>query len=331
MTIELLGGQRRQILWPRDQWSGRVPIVFRGWAFAGTLICAVMARPLDAQAPRLRVTPAEVTPGSIVRLTLLAPATTSDSIVSIRGEMAGEQLHFLTRDAALWRALAGIPVDATDSVAARVIIERSSGVADTSAVWARLPRPRPQQRARRGRARRLSVDSRFTRPLDAATQERIDRENARAREVGRRSHSTPPLWTTSFLRPRSSTVTSRFGSGRSFNGVMTSRHLGVDFRGVVGAAVRAANRGVVALVDNFFLAGNVVYIDHGGGLVTGYFHLSRTLVSEGETVERGQEIGLVGATGRVTGPHLHWTARYGTLTVNPLDLVAIQSGWYGER
>lgn len=290
-----------------------------------------MTSPLEAQGPRLRVTPAEVVPGAIVRLTLVAPAKSGDSIVSIRGQMGGEQLHFLTPDAGLWRAIGGIPVDATDSVAARVIIERSSGATDTSAVWAKLPRPRTRPGARRGRPRRLSVDSRFTRPLDAATQERIDRENARARELGRQSHSTPPQWTTSFLRPRTSTVTSRFGSGRSFNGVMTSRHLGVDFRGGVGAPVRAANRGVVALVDNFFLAGNVVYIDHGGGVVTGYFHLSRTQVSEGDTVERGQQIGLVGASGRVTGPHLHWTARYGALTVNPLDLVAIESGWYSGR
>lgn len=100
----------------------------------------------------------------------------------------------------------------------------------------------------------------------------------------------------------------------------------MDFAGKVGAPVRAANRGVVALVDNFFLAGNVVYIDHGGGVVTGYFHLSRELVAEGDTVARGQEIGLVGATGRVTGPHLHWSARYGALTVNPIDLLTL-SGW----
>jgi murein DD-endopeptidase MepM/ murein hydrolase activator NlpD len=100
----------------------------------------------------------------------------------------------------------------------------------------------------------------------------------------------------------------------------------VDFAGALGAPVRAANRGVVALVANFFLAGNVVYIDHGAGVVTGYFHLSRTLVAEGDTVARGQQIGLVGATGRVTGPHLHWSARYGALTVNPLDLIAI-GGW----
>jgi murein DD-endopeptidase MepM/ murein hydrolase activator NlpD len=133
------------------------------------------------------------------------------------------------------------------------------------------------------------------------------------------------MWTAAFVRPRSSRITARFGSGRTFNRTLASRHLGVDFAGKVGAPVRAANRGVVALVANFFLAGNVVYIDHGAGVVTGYFHLSRALVAEGDTVTRGQEIGLVGATGRVTGPHLHWSARYGALTVNPLDLLALGS------
>jgi murein DD-endopeptidase MepM/ murein hydrolase activator NlpD len=104
--------------------------------------------------------------------------------------------------------------------------------------------------------------------------------------------------------------------------------LGVDFRGALGEPVRAANRGVVALVDNLFLAGNVVYIDHGGGVVTAYFHLSKTLVAAGDTVARGQVIGLVGATGRVTGPHLHWAARYGAVTVNPLDLLSLDRDWY---
>ena len=135
------------------------------------------------------------------------------------------------------------------------------------------------------------------------------------------------MWTASFVRPRNSVITSEFGSGRLFNGQLTARHLGVDFRGAMGEPVKAANRGVVALVDNFFLAGNVVYIDHGGGVVTSYFHLSKTLVHVGDVVKRGQLIGLVGNTGRVTGPHLHWAARYGAKTVNPLDLVGIGS-WY---
>src|SRR4029079_16442004 len=96
----------------------------------------------------------------------------------------------------------------------------------------------------------------------------------------------------------------------------------------VGEPIRAANRGVVALVDKFFLAGNVVYVDHGGGGVTAYFHMSNPLVATGDTVKRGQVIGLVGQTGRVTGPHLHWAARYGALTVHPLDLISFGSDWY---
>lgn len=177
-------------------------------------------------------------------------------------------------------------------------------------------------------AQPLNIDTTFTRPLDAATRARIDRENAEAREVGRRAHDHPPMWTASFLKPRASVVTSEFGSGRLFNGTLTTRHLGVDFRGAIGEPVRASNRGVVALVGRFFLAGNVVYIDHGGGVVTSYFHFSKILVSAGDTVKRGQVIGLVGNTGRVTGPHLHWAARYGANTVNPLDLLSLSSDWY---
>jgi murein DD-endopeptidase MepM/ murein hydrolase activator NlpD len=75
--------------------------------------------------------------------------------------------------------------------------------------------------------------------------------------------------------------------------------------------VVAPARGWVALVDSFYLGGNVLYIDHGAGLVTGYLHLSEHLVEMGDTVEAGQTIARVGATGRVTGPHLHWIVRYG--------------------
>ena len=126
-----------------------------------------------------------------------------------------------------------------------------------------------------------------------------------------------------FLRPATKQVTSRFGSGRVFNGRVSSSHLGVDYRGALGEPIFAANRGVVALVAEFFLAGNVVYVNHGDGLVTGYFHMSQPEVAIGDTVERGQEIGLVGSTGRVTGPHLHWSARFGALTIDPADLLSL--------
>jgi murein DD-endopeptidase MepM/ murein hydrolase activator NlpD len=258
----------------------------------------------------------------VVRLTLTTPASRTDSIVAVRGAMAGEPLHFMRSTAGAWHAIGGVPVDAEGSLLANAVIERASGKTETARVRFTLPKVPPPV------AQPLAVDSSFTKPLDAATIARIDSENARAREIGRRAHDSPPMWTASFLKPRTSVVTSEFGSGRLFNGALTTRHLGVDFRGAVGESVRASNRGVVALVDNFFLAGNVVYIDHGGGVVTSYFHLSKTLVAAGDTVKRGQEIGLVGQTGRVTGPHLHWAARYGAITVNPLDLIALGSQFY---
>jgi murein DD-endopeptidase MepM/ murein hydrolase activator NlpD len=294
--------------------------------FAGsTVICAVLSHSLSAQSPQLSVAPAHPNPGSIVRVTLVGPVQHPDAIVSINGTMAGEPLHFISAGAATWHAIGAIPVDAPANLTAEVFLDHRSGTADTIRTSVAPFHPPPARGT--GRRRRLAVSSRFTQPLDSATEARIASENARAKEVGRHSHTTPRLWTAPFLRPRSSRVTSRFGSGRVFNGRVTSSHLGVDFAGKVGAPVMAANRGVVALVDKFFLAGNVVYIDHGAGVVTGYFHLSQTLVSPGDTVSRGQRVGLVGATGRVTGPHLHWSARYGALTVDPLGLVALGRGW----
>ena len=290
---------------------------------ATVAICALLSSSLPAQTPRLTAVPTRPEPGAIVRLTLSATESLTDSIVSVRGEMADEPLHFIPAADGKWRAIGGVPVNAEGRLVASAIVQRASGKKENAQVRFTLPKLPPPV------AQPLNVDSTFTRPLDAATIARINRENARAREIGKLAHNRPAMWTGSFLRPRTSVITSEFGSGRLFNGQVTARHLGVDFRGAVGDPVRAANRGVVALVDNFFLAGNVVYIDHGGGLVTAYFHLSKPLVTTGDTVKRGEEIGLVGHTGRVTGPHLHWAARYGALTVNPLDLTRLGSDWYG--
>ena len=277
-----------------------------------------------AQAVKILAQPAQPQPGAIVRLTVTAPAQ-GDSVVSIRGALAEEPLHFRRASAGTWHAIGGIPVDKEGALFANAIVLRASGKTEIARVRFDLPKLPPPP------AQPLEVDSSFTRPLDAATLARIDRENARAREVGREAHDRAPMWTASFIRPRTSVVTSEFGSGRVFNGQLTTRHLGVDFRGAVGEPIKAANRGVVALVDNFFLAGNVVYIDHGGGVVTSYFHMSKPLVRVGQIVKRGQVIGLVGSTGRVTGPHLHWAARYGANTVNPLDLLAVTGAWYSGR
>jgi murein DD-endopeptidase MepM/ murein hydrolase activator NlpD len=281
-----------------------------------SLVLSVLV-PADAsaQGASLRISPAAPAPGSIVRITLTDSTSSADAIY---GEMAGEQVHFRPAAPGVWVGYGPVPVDATGDVRAFAII---GGTTDTLRAAITIPKPPPSNRSRAPRA--LSVSPRFTQPLDSATEARIARENEMARNIGRASHATERMWTLPFLKPRESVVTSRFGSGRMFNGTLSSRHLGVDFRGQVGQPVRAANRGVVALVGDFFLAGNVVYIDHGEGMVTAYFHLSKTLVAKGDTVSRGQEIGLVGSTGRVTGPHLHWSARYGTVTVNPLDLITM--------
>jgi murein DD-endopeptidase MepM/ murein hydrolase activator NlpD len=282
-----------------------------------TLMAAASAAGAQA-APRLAATPSKPMPGAIVRLNLRAGSAT---VSSVNGTLAGEPLHFVRTDSG-WHAIGGVPTDAQGNVIARAYVHLASGEVDTVRATMVLPLiPKPK-------AVPLKVDSSFSKPLDDATQARIARENAEARAIGRKSHDSPPMWTQGFLKPRSSVITSTFGSGRVFNGAVTSRHLGVDYRGAVGEPILAANRGVVALVGSFFLAGNVVYIDHGGGVVTGYFHMSKPLVAAGDTVERGQKIGLVGNTGRVTGPHLHWSARYGTITVNPGDLLTLPRGWY---
>jgi len=109
-----------------------------------------------------------------------------------------------------------------------------------------------------------------------------------------------------FEWPRRGRITSPFGQRRIFNGELKSRHTGVDISGRKGEPVRAAARGRVALIGHFYYTGNAVYLDHGLGVYTSYDHLSHVDVREGEMVERGQLIGKVGATGRVTGPHLHW-------------------------
>ena len=151
---------------------------------------------------------------------------------------------------------------------------------------------------------RLRVAPRFARPPEsalvkiAADRKAIRAVLDRATDVWLPRH--PFTW------PRHGKITSPFGQRRIFNGELKSRHTGVDIRGRVGEPVRAAARGRVALIGHFYYTGNAVYLDHGLGVYTSYDHLSHVDVREGEMVEQGQLIGQVGATGRVTGPHLHW-------------------------
>lgn len=237
-----------------------------------------------------------------------------DPAIWIDGIAAGEPLHFDADSGGSFRALVGIPVDTKDSLRLTIALVRTSGAADTVRQW--LPVAPGEYRLEK-----LAVAPRYGGKPNAELAKRIAEEYRKAAAVSTQAHETAPLWSEPFLLPRESRVTSGFGSGREFNGKVQSRHTGLDLAGAVGAPVRAANRGIVRLVGDFYYAGNAVYIDHGGGLVTAYFHLNRASVAEGDTVARGEVIGEVGATGRVTGPHLHWVARYGSISLDPMSVL----------
>lgn len=237
--------------------------------------------------------------------------------VRVSGSVVGEALHFFADSAGTAvESLAPVPIDGPDSV--DLAIHCFTDVATDTL------RSRVTTASGDYAIERLRVAPAFGRPPDPATAARIERESRRAADVARNAHGTPRLWLEAFSLPRESRITSGFGHGREFNGTITSRHMGTDFAGATGAPVRAANRGVVRIVDSFYYGGNVVYVDHGAGLSSAYLHLSKQEVAAGDTVARGQVIGRVGATGRVTGPHLHLIVRYGGVTVDPVSLFRVE-------
>ncbi|WP_027723247.1 M23 family metallopeptidase [Maridesulfovibrio zosterae] len=141
-----------------------------------------------------------------------------------------------------------------------------------------------------------------------------DREEVKAAKA---SMSDQRKWFLPFQRPTKGSQSSPYGAQRILNGKPKNPHRGLDFRGSKGTAVKAMADGKVVLVGDHYYAGNCVYLDHGNGVVTMYFHLSRIDVKEGEIVDRGQVIGGIGATGRVTGPHLHMSVSVQGRLVDP--------------
>ncbi len=128
-----------------------------------------------------------------------------------------------------------------------------------------------------------------------------------------------PLWSGLFMKPVNGEVTSNFGDVRIWRDGSRDSHEGTDFGGSTGTPIFAANDGLVEVAQPLVVRGNVVMIDHGLGVHTGYYHLSEILVKKGERVIKGQLIGKMGATGRVTGAHLHWDMVVGGINVDPLE------------
>lgn len=150
---------------------------------------------------------------------------------------------------------------------------------------------------------RLKVAQKYVTP-PPEVQARIKREQAELRAVISKI-SPVRYWSLPMLRPVPGEVTSLYGLRRVFNGQERNPHRGVDFDARQGDPVASLDRGVVVLVAEHYYSGNLVVVDHGLGVYSLYLHLSAFNVAVGQRVERGQTVGLIGSTGRVTGPHLH--------------------------
>lgn len=153
-----------------------------------------------------------------------------------------------------------------------------------------------------------------------SVQERIKKEYEEA--VAIYAKSTPKLlFDTEFIIPLNSKITSNFGNARTFNGAVKSYHSGTDFRASIGTKIPASNDGIVKIAKDRYYAGGSIIIDHGAGIYSQYYHLSKIYVLPGEKVKKGDIIALSGDSGRVSGPHLHFGIAINGTSVNPLSFV----------
>jgi hypothetical protein len=167
----------------------------------------------------------------------------------------------------------------------------------------------------------LHVEEKYVAP-DAATLQRIAADKV-VKDAAFAHQISQPLWKGSFRSPVPFPPTDSFGTRRTFNGELASIHRGTDFHAPSGTPVLAANDGVVIIAQPMFYEGNLVVIDHGQQFTTLYMHLSKIEVSVGERITKGKRLGLSGATGRVTGPHLHLAARWQGMYVDPVVLLKL--------
>jgi murein DD-endopeptidase MepM/ murein hydrolase activator NlpD len=271
---------------------------------AAALVCAILApAPIDISA-RSR----SLQPGELVVLSIAGPASGDP----VRVRAFDRDVFAYSAGDHEWRALVGIDLDVTPGTYA-VTVDAGSppehGVYNL--VVARRTFP----------TRRLTVDEAFVTP-PASEAERIAREARLLESVW----GAPPgerRWSAPFVRPVSQPANSAFGTRSIFNGKPRNAHGGADFLSPSGTPVHAPNAGRVAVARELYFSGNTVVIDHGLGLFSMLAHLSAIDVREGDSVDAAQVVGRVGATGRVTGPHLHWAVRAGGARIDPLAVLAL--------
>jgi hypothetical protein len=281
-----------------------------GW-LSIVFVLAFVSAAAHAQASAITLTPAVVEAGSPELIRVAAGGATG-----VDGDWMGRKLElFRGRGGREWFALAGVDVEAPVGPSTlRISVQPSSGaVRDLS----RAVEIHPAHY----RTSSLTVAPQFVEPgpeeLKQIEADRLLKEKVFA------ASAPEPLWTGSFRAPVKAPPTDSFGTRRIFNGKLASVHKGMDFRATTGTPVRAGNSGVVVLARLLYYEGNCVVIDHGLGFFTISMHLSRIDVHEGQRVRTGDRLGLSGATGRVTGPHLHWGVRWQGAYLDPAKLLRL--------
>jgi len=170
---------------------------------------------------------------------------------------------------------------------------------------------------------RLTVEPKYV-ELSPENQQRAAQDRKRI-DAAYATTAAEPYWSDAFIVPVAGVSGGRnFGHRRVFNDQPRAPHSGTDLTAATGTEVRATNRGRVLLTGEFFFNGNAVFVDHGMGVLSMYLHLSSILVAQGQLLERGELLGLAGATGRVTGPHLHWGVKVTGARVDPFTLPGFQ-------
>jgi murein DD-endopeptidase MepM/ murein hydrolase activator NlpD len=247
-------------------------------------------------------------PGELVVLSIVGPAPGDTLLVRAFDR---DVLAYPAEDHE-WRALVGIDLDVKPGTYPVTV---DAGSPAQHAVYGLVVAHRTF------RTRRLTVDEAFVTP-PASEQERIARE-ARLLDSVWTAPAGERRWTGPFVRPVPQPANSAFGTRSVFNGKPRSAHGGADFLSPSGTPVHAPNTGRVVIARELYFSGNTVVLDHGLGVFSMLAHLSAIDVHEGDLVDAGQVVGRVGATGRVTGPHLHWAVRAGGARVDPLSLLAL--------
>ena len=271
----------------------------RSRLIACTLACWLLAINLAA-GQTITLVDRSVQPGEVVRAEVTGPSELEGVAALVFGKRI--PLEF-DEQRQVWNTLIGIDLSTKPGVYQLTIGKQ-----------ARVLRVLPKQFT----VRRLHVAENFVNPPQGA-MDQITRDSRKTAQIF--GTVTPRRWSGPFLLPVDGMPTSNFGTVSYFNGQRRSPHTGVDFLSATGTPIRASNHGTVALAEALYFTGNTVIIDYGDGLYSLFAHLSEFRVKEGDVVGPDTIVGLVGATGRVTGPHLHWTVQLHGARVDPTSLV----------